>query len=75
MVVKRVKSDGAAASTGALFAGDRVLRINGTALDDVTDALHLSKLTHGEALTVAVLQVVRLDGREEEVIIVRGEES
>ena len=57
MVVKRVKSDGAAASTGALFAGDRVLRINGTALDDVTDALHLSKLTHGEALTVAVLQV------------------
>jgi predicted metalloprotease with PDZ domain len=73
MLVKRVKAYGAAASTGALDAGDRVLSINGMPLDQVTDALHLSKLTHGEALSVAVLSVVRLDGREEEVVIVRGE--
>jgi len=72
MVVKRVKTDGAAASTGALHAGDRVLTINVTALDDVTDALHLSRLTHGEANSVAVMRVVRVDGYEEEVVIVRG---
>ena len=57
MVVKRIKADGAAAHAGGLEAGDRVLTINGTALDDVTDALQLSKLTHGEDRSVAILQV------------------
>mmetsp|Transcript_34253 Transcript_34253/g.53437 ORF Transcript_34253/g.53437 Transcript_34253/m.53437 type:complete len:702 (+) Transcript_34253:264-2369(+) len=73
MVVKRVKTEGAAAASRALTPGDRVLSINGTALDDVSDAMQLAKLTHGEKSSVAVLQVQRQSGVKEEVIIVRGE--
>ncbi len=72
MVIKRVKTDGSAAMSGQILSGDRVLEIDGRSLDDVTDAMQLASLTHGEAGSSARLKVVRDDDRVFEVVIVRG---
>jgi len=72
MLVKRVKMEGSAANSDALRAGDRVLMIDGTPLEDIADAMHLAKLTHGEPGSAAVLKVMRPTGQTEDVVVVRN---
>jgi len=71
VVVKRVKEGGAAAASGRLFPGDRVMQIDGEDLLDMTSKV-LTNLVMGPEGSAAHLRVRRVDGAYEHVTIHRG---
>jgi len=68
--VKRVKEDGAAASS-SIKPGDIVLSIDGAVLGQL-DTKQLTKVMMGEAGSAASLQVLKRDGQRETVVLYRG---
>ena len=72
VVVKRVKGGGAAAATGNLSPGDRVLQIDGAQLLQVTSKI-LTNLVMGPEGSIANLEVRRRDGSIDHVSIMRGD--
>jgi C-terminal processing protease CtpA/Prc len=66
VVVKRVKEGGAAAASGRLFPGDRVMQIDGEDLLHMTSKV-LTNLVMGPEGSVAHLKVRRVDGAYEYV--------
>ena len=71
VVVKRVKEGGAAAASGRLFPGDRVMQIDGEDLLHMTSKV-LTNLVMGPEGSVARLRVKRVEGAYEDVTVHRG---
>ena len=71
VVVKRVKEGGAAAATGKLSPGDRVMQIDGEELLQVTAGV-LTNLCMGHEGSIANLKVRKSDGTMEYVSVTRG---
>jgi C-terminal processing protease CtpA/Prc len=72
VLVKRVKQGGAAAATGKLFPGDRVMQIDGQDLLQVTSRV-LTSLVMGPEGSVSRLKVIRPDGSLDDVAVLRGD--
>ena len=70
VVVKRVKEGGAAAASGRLFPGDRVMQIDGEDLLHMTSKV-LTNLVMGPEGSVARLRVKRVEGAYEDVTVPR----
>jgi C-terminal processing protease CtpA/Prc len=71
VLVKRVKEGGAAAASGRLFPGDRVMQIDDEDLLHMTSKV-LTNLVMGPEGSVAHLKVRRVDGAYEYVTVHRG---
>jgi len=69
VVVKRVKPGGGAEFNGDIFAGDRVMRIDGQRLDHLSQA-ELANLTIGDEGSEALLELVRASTGEEVMLSV-----
>jgi C-terminal processing protease CtpA/Prc len=68
--VKRVKEDGAAASS-SIQPGDMVLSIDGVVLGKL-DTKELTRVVMGEAGSAARLEILKRNGQRETVVLLRG---